>query len=113
MLVICAGPRVACDALLIRPAPVVPPLASRAHELDHIIAEYAGDAVDRTGERDQNAATVMHRATAPVFRPSSVRLGDNRDLVRDGISDLSGVGGCCANSPRQYVRPCACDDLRQ
>ncbi len=46
MVVICAGPRLAGDTLLIRPTPVVvPPLASRAAELDRIIAEYAGDAI--------------------------------------------------------------------
>jgi hypothetical protein len=50
MLVICAGPHLASDALLIRPAPVVvPPLASRAHELDRIIIEYAGDAIAALG----------------------------------------------------------------
>jgi hypothetical protein len=38
MLVICGGLHLASDALLIRPAPVVvPPLASRTHELDRII----------------------------------------------------------------------------
>src|SRR5262249_53468710 len=46
MLVLCASPRAASDTLLIRPAPVVvAPLASRAHELDRIIAEYARDAI--------------------------------------------------------------------
>jgi predicted transcriptional regulator len=50
MLVICCGPHLASDALLIRPAPVVvPPLASRAHELDRIIVEYAGDAIAALG----------------------------------------------------------------
>lgn len=41
MFVVCDGARFASDALLIRPAPVVvPSLASRAQELDRIIAEY-------------------------------------------------------------------------
>lgn len=46
MPILCATPYTAGHTLLIRPAPVVvPPLASRAHELDHIIAEYARDAI--------------------------------------------------------------------
>lgn len=50
MLVICGGLHLASDALLIRPAPVVVPLlASRVHELDRIIIEYAGDAVAELG----------------------------------------------------------------
>lgn len=45
MLVICGAPQLASDALLIRPAPVVvPPLASRARELERIVDEYAADA---------------------------------------------------------------------
>lgn len=55
MLILCATPHTAGDRLLIRPAPVVvPPLASRAHELDRIIAEYAGDAI---AELDAPAAS--------------------------------------------------------
>jgi hypothetical protein len=50
MLILCATPYATSSRLLIRPAPiVVPPLASRAHELERIVDEYAADAIADLG----------------------------------------------------------------
>jgi hypothetical protein len=57
MLVICA----VSDLLLIRPAPVaVPPLATRAAELDRIIAEYANDAISALSAPPSSFTTEDH-----------------------------------------------------
>jgi hypothetical protein len=104
MLVICGGPHLANGALLIRPAPVVvPPLASRAHELDRIIVEYAGDAIaalgapheaftadDRVWVRDNTAASLdeIEKATLRL-----VTLRTSRNLshaaARLGMAPVS------------------------
>lgn len=72
MLVICGGLHLASDALLIRPAPVVVPLlASRAHELDRIIIEYACDAVAELGA-PRAAFTADDRAWVRDHAPGSL-----------------------------------------
>jgi hypothetical protein len=78
------------DALLVRPTPlVVPPLASRAAELDRVIAEYAEDAIalvcaqhtgftaaDHAGVRE-NAASSLAEIEKGTLRLVAIRMSRN------------------------------------
>ena len=66
LYVLCTGHLADAHVPFILPAPiVVPPLASRAHELDRIIAEYAADAI------------------AELVAPSASFTADDHAWVRD------------------------------
>jgi len=52
-IIVCANVDEAVDPLLVLPAPIqVPPLASRTHEVERIVDEYAADAVAELHARD-------------------------------------------------------------
>lgn len=52
-IIVCANVEEDADPLLVLPAPIqVPPLASRMHELDRIVDEYAADAIVELQARD-------------------------------------------------------------
>jgi hypothetical protein len=102
MLVICADPHAASSPFLIRPAPiVVPPLASRPHDLPRIVAEYADDAIADlalaefpAADREwvlQNAATSLDEIGKATRRLAMVRAAGSLGAAaaRLGMSPVS------------------------
>jgi hypothetical protein len=104
MLILCATPHTAGDRLLIRPAPVVvPPLASRAHELERIVDECAADAIaelaappssftadDHAWVRE-HAATSLAEIEAATLRLVALRTSRNLShaAARLGMAPVS------------------------
>ena len=104
VLVIICIERDDADPLLIRPAPiVVPPLASRAAEIDRVIAEYAADAIAELGAPlaaftsadgtwvREHAATSLAEVEKATLRLVAIRTSRNLTAAaaRLGIAPVS------------------------